>query len=71
MKHPLTLLLAYYLSVCCLSHNLMAFWTAKHTSLMLNKKKKVRGFLFVFDADVITCVVTSCHGYGRNVSWTE
>ena len=23
------------------------------------------------DADVITCVVTSCHGYGRNVSWTE
>ena len=49
MKHPLALLLAHYLKVYCLPHNLMAFWTAKHTSLMLNQKKKqVRGFVFVF-----------------------
>ena len=34
-------------------------------------KKTNRLNLNSSDADVITCVVTSCHGYGRNVSWTE
>ena len=45
MKHPLALLLVYYLKVYFLPHNLMAFWTAKHTSLMLKKKKSKRLFI--------------------------
>jgi len=40
IQRRLSLLLAHYLSVCCLSQHLMAFWAAEGTSIMLNKKKK-------------------------------
>ena len=48
MNHSLALLFAYFLKVYCLPLNLMAFWTAKHNFNVEQKKKKVRGFLFVF-----------------------